>query len=80
VTVLLFPDNAVLINFAVINRMDLLERPAAGGRQRPLVRHRGEMLLKGSGSAAVPMLRDPGARSDGPGRAGARRLEARVAR
>lgn len=28
--VLLFPDNTVLINFAVINRMDLLERLANG--------------------------------------------------
>ncbi|WP_322749828.1 MULTISPECIES: hypothetical protein [unclassified Frankia] len=28
--VLLFPDNTVLINFAIINRMDLLERLANG--------------------------------------------------
>ena len=28
--VLMFPDNIVLINFAVINRMDLLERLANG--------------------------------------------------
>lgn len=29
-TVLLFPDNTVLVNFAIINRMDLLERLANG--------------------------------------------------
>lgn len=29
-TVLMFPDNTVLINFAIINRMDLLERLANG--------------------------------------------------
>ncbi|MCK9876412.1 hypothetical protein MXD61_00275 [Frankia sp. AgPm24] len=29
-TVLLFPDNTVLINFAIINRMDLLERLVKG--------------------------------------------------
>jgi hypothetical protein len=28
--VLMFPDNTVLINFAIINRMDLLERLANG--------------------------------------------------
>lgn len=28
--ILLFPDNTVLINFAIINRMDLLERLANG--------------------------------------------------
>ncbi|ONH33764.1 MULTISPECIES: hypothetical protein [Protofrankia] len=28
--VLLFPDNTVLINFAILNRMDLLERLANG--------------------------------------------------
>jgi len=30
VTVLIFPDNTVLINFALINRMDLLGRLANG--------------------------------------------------
>jgi hypothetical protein len=30
VTVLMFPDNTVLINFALINRMDLLARLANG--------------------------------------------------
>jgi hypothetical protein len=30
VTSLMFPDNTVLINFAIINRMDLLARLANG--------------------------------------------------
>jgi hypothetical protein len=29
-TVLVFPDNTVLVNFALISRMDLLERLANG--------------------------------------------------
>jgi hypothetical protein len=29
----MFPDNTVLINFAIINRMDLLERLANGNGQ-----------------------------------------------
>jgi predicted nucleic acid-binding protein len=33
VTILMFPDNTVLINFAIINRMDLLERLANGNGQ-----------------------------------------------
>jgi predicted nucleic acid-binding protein len=34
VTSLLFPDNTVLVNFALIDRMDLLETAAGGGRGR----------------------------------------------
>lgn len=33
-TTLLFPDNTVLVNFALIDRMDLLARAAGGGRGR----------------------------------------------
>lgn len=55
-TALLFPDNTVLVNFALTHRMDLFEQAAGGGRGRWCGTVAKECVL----SARLPGLEDLG--------------------
>lgn len=58
-TTLLFPDNTVLINFAIINRMDLLSRLANGhGRWCATVAHECAQSAKVAGLEALAGVGD----------------------